>query len=95
MKPCYDNKVMSSVWWSTIKYSQKTLGSSFVAYDIQVTAFVHVEVIFVACFTSTRRFFFNEIVTQRIFFFACNATSRARAATTTNTKTMTTKEQRK
>ena len=68
MKPCYDNKVMSSVWWSTIKYSQKTLGSSFVAYYIQVTAFVHVEVIFVACFTSTRRFFFNEIVTQRIFF---------------------------
>ena len=68
MKPCYDNKVMSSVWWSTIKYSQKTLGSSFVAYYIQVTAFVHVEVIFVACFTSTRRFFLTKS-SHREFFF--------------------------
>lgn len=37
------------------------------ACDFQVTTFVHVEVIFVACFTSTRRFF-NEIVTHTEFF---------------------------
>ena len=45
------------------------------ACDFQVTTFVHVEVIFVACFTSTRRFV-NEIVTHTEFLFVClNATS--------------------
>lgn len=56
MKQCCDNKVMSSGVPLLSKYSQKTLGSSFMACDFQVT-FVHVEVIFVACFKSTRRFF--------------------------------------
>ena len=67
MKQCCDNKVMSSGVPLLSKYSQKTLGSSFMACDFQVTTFVHVEVIFVACFTSTRRFF-NEIVTHTEFF---------------------------
>ena len=57
MKQCCDNKVMSSGVPLLSKYSQKTLGSSFMACDFQVTTFVHVKVIFVACFKSTRRFF--------------------------------------
>lgn len=51
MKLCYNNKVMSSRVPLLSKYSQKTIGSSFMACDFQVTTFVHVEVIFVACFT--------------------------------------------
>lgn len=51
MKLCYNNKVMSSRVPLLSKYSQKTIGSSLMACDFQVTTFVHVEVIFVACFT--------------------------------------------
>ena len=71
MKLSYDNKVMSSGVPLLSKYSQKTIGSSFMACDFQVTTFVHVEVIFVACFTSTQR----NRHKYRIFFACLNATS--------------------